>query len=68
MLLSRQQLAERWGLTTRTIDRRRTECLIPWVDLSGGRGDRPVVRFKLEDIEAFEAEGRKAPFESRPAA
>lgn len=53
-LLTRLALAERWQTSTRTIDRRRQDGLIPWVDLSGGRGHRPIVRFRLADVEDIE--------------
>lgn len=53
-LLSRGQLAERWHISERTLDRRRKLGLLPWIDLTGGRGKRPLVRFRLEDIEEFE--------------
>lgn len=53
-LLTRPALAERWQTSIRTVDRRRQIGLIPWVDLSGGKGTRPVVRFRLVDVENFE--------------
>lgn len=53
-LLTRSALAERWQTSTRTVDRRRQDCLIPWVDISGGKGARPLVRFRLTDVEDFE--------------
>jgi len=53
-LLTRSALAERWQTSIRTVDRRRQIGLIPWVDLSGGKGSRPIVRFRLNDIEDFE--------------
>jgi hypothetical protein len=28
--------------------------LLPWIDLAQGRGGRPQIRFRLQDIEAFE--------------
>jgi hypothetical protein len=52
--LTRQELAVRWKTSVRTIDRRRELGLIPWVDLAGGKGSRPCVRFKLSDIEQYE--------------
>ena len=52
--LSRQALATRWDTSARTVDRRRAMGLLPWIDLACGRGARPVVRFKLADVEAFE--------------
>lgn len=53
-LLTRQELAERWATSIRTIDRRRKFGLIRWVDLSGGVGSRPMVRFRLSDVEHYE--------------
>ncbi len=53
-LLTRHELAERWSTSIRTIDRRRKDGLIRWIDLAGGRGSRPSVRFHLADIEAYE--------------
>jgi len=53
-LLTRSGLAKRWKSSIRTVDRRRQIGLIPWVDLSGGKGSRPVVRFRLIDVENFE--------------
>ncbi len=53
-LLNRNDLAERWGTSVRTIDRKRKDGLIKWIDLAGGRGNRPTVRFKLADIEEYE--------------
>jgi len=58
-LLTREKLSERWKTSKRTIDRRRNLGQLPWLDLSGGLGSRPLVRFRLEDIEAFENEARK---------
>jgi hypothetical protein len=53
-LLTRSTLAERWQTSTRTVDRRRQDGLIPWVDISGGKGRRPIVRFRIDDVVAFE--------------
>jgi hypothetical protein len=53
-LLTRAQLAQRWHTSARTVDRRRKLGLLPWIDLTGGRGKRPLVRFRLADIEEFE--------------
>jgi hypothetical protein len=52
--LNRQALAAHWNTSTRTIDRLRQAGKLPWIDLSGGRGIRPLVRFKIEDVEKFE--------------
>ena len=59
--LNRRELAERWGVSQRFIDRRRQQGLIPWVDLALGKGKRPLVRFRLQDVEAFEKLGRLDP-------
>jgi len=53
-MLTRRELAQRWRTTPRTIDRRRVMGLLPWIDLAQGRGGRPQIRFRLQDIEAFE--------------
>lgn len=37
--------------------------LLPWIDLSAGRGKRPMVRFRLEDIEQYEEKLRQQPGE-----
>jgi hypothetical protein len=52
--LTRRDLAARWGTSIRTIDRLRGLGKIPWIDLSGGQGKRPIVRFKLSDILKYE--------------
>jgi hypothetical protein len=54
-LMTRSELAERWKTSERTVDRRRKLSLIPWIDIAGGCGNRPLVRFRLEDIEAYES-------------
>jgi hypothetical protein len=58
---SRQTLARRWNTSTRTIDRLRQRGVLPWVDLSAGHGGRPIVRFRLQDIESYEAKMRQNP-------
>jgi hypothetical protein len=63
--LSRDQLAERWGISPRTVDRMRMDGRIPWLDLSGGKGNRPLVRFKLDDILAYEERFRQCPADLR---
>jgi hypothetical protein len=60
-MLTRNDLAERWKTTPRTIDRRRVLGLLPWVDLARGTGKRPQVRFRLEDVEDYERQGRLCP-------
>ena len=54
-LLTRDQLAARWNCSVRKIDRMRTYGLLPWIDISGGEGDRPTVRFAISSIEEFES-------------
>lgn len=63
MMLTRHDLAKRWQTTPRTIDRRRALGLLPWVDLARGTGKRPQVRFRLEDVEAYERLARLCPGE-----
>ncbi|AFM23711.1 hypothetical protein Desti_0993 [Desulfomonile tiedjei DSM 6799] len=63
---SRVKLAERWGVSPRTIDRMRIDGRLPWLDLSGGKGARPIVRFKLSDILAYEEKFRQAPCDLTP--
>jgi hypothetical protein len=58
-LLTRHELAKRWKTHTRTIDRKRQAGEIPWIDLSGGRGCRPIVRFRLDDVQQFEKQVRQ---------
>jgi len=53
-MLTRNELAKRWSTTPRTIDRRRAMGLLPWIDLSRGKGKRPQIRFRLKDIEEYE--------------
>jgi len=53
-LLTRASLAVRWGISPRTLDRKRKLGLIPWIDLAGGLGNRPIVRFRLIDILSYE--------------
>jgi hypothetical protein len=54
-LYTRQWLAKRWHTSTRTVDRRRKLGILPWIDLAAGSGKRPLVRFRLQDIEEYEA-------------
>ncbi len=60
-MLTRKDLAKRWKTTARTIDRRRAMGLLPWVDLARGTGNRPQIRFLIEDIEDFEHLARLCP-------
>jgi hypothetical protein len=59
--ITRLDLAKRWQTSTRTIDRKRRLGLLPWVDLAGGAGGRPIVRFRLSDIEDYEIKMLKKP-------
>ena len=51
-------LAKRWKCSIRKVDRIRKDGLLAWIDLSQGRGGRPCVRFRLEDVEAYERRAR----------
>ena len=63
VLLTRNDLSSRWGVTVKTVDRLRRRGLLPWLDLSNGKGGKPLVRFRISDIEAFETRNRVAPLE-----
>ncbi len=54
-MLTRNELAERWKVTPRTIDRLRRLGLLAWKDLRKGTAGRPIVRFRLQDIETYES-------------
>jgi hypothetical protein len=54
-MLTRNELANRWKVTPRTVDRLRRLGLLPWQDLRKGTAGRPIVRFKIADIENYEA-------------
>lgn len=63
-MITRLDLAKRWQTSTRTVDRKRQLGLFPWIDIAGGCGKRPLVRFRLEDVENYEVRmmmGRPAP-------
>ncbi len=53
-MLNRQQLAERWGCSTRKIDRLRKNGDLAWMDLTAKKGRKPIVRFRAQDIKDFE--------------
>ena len=53
-LLSRHQLAQRWSVSIRTIDKLRASGALPWLDMNLGGKRKPLVRFKLEDVEVCE--------------
>jgi hypothetical protein len=54
-LFDKKALERRWNCSSRKVDRLRKVGLLTWVDLSGGQGRRPMVRFRLEDVLAYEA-------------
>lgn len=56
-LITRTELAKRWRVDAKTIDRMRQAGVLPWIDISGGRGARPIVRFAVADVTAFEGRG-----------
>lgn len=58
--LSRAALAARWHVSVKTIDRLREADKLSWLDISGGRGARPLVRFKIEDVENYERAMRQS--------
>lgn len=59
-LFSRHDLASRWRCSIRSIDRLRSAGLLPWLDLSGGRKARPIVRFRTSDVNSFEESTRRS--------
>jgi predicted site-specific integrase-resolvase len=54
--LNQEQLARRWSLSARTLERWRSDGKGPCYLRLGGR-----VAYRLEDIEAFEKAGRRVP-------
>jgi hypothetical protein len=58
VLLTREALAARWSVSLRTVDRLRQNGHLPWVDINGGRGRKPLVRFCLADVESYEKTAR----------
>ena len=61
VLLTRNDLAKRWKLSGRSIDRMRQIGILPWHDLTNGQSKKPIVRFKQDDIEAYEEQTRLKP-------
>jgi hypothetical protein len=53
-LFTKKDVCQRWQISARTLDRLRLSGKVAWLDVSGGRGSRPAVRFALDDIERFE--------------
>jgi hypothetical protein len=51
---TKKGLANRWNCSTRKIDRLRKAGKLAWIDISGGLGGRPMVRFRMEDIIDYE--------------
>jgi hypothetical protein len=51
-LLTKKEVATRLKICQRTLDRLRETKRLPWLNL--GSGAKPLVRFQLSDIEAFE--------------
>jgi hypothetical protein len=54
--ITRLELASRWGVSVRTVDRIRQSGELQWIDLRNGAGARPLVRFRIPDVEAYEAQ------------
>jgi len=57
--LTREDVATRWGVSPRTVDRLRKSGRLSWIDISGRRGERPIVRFTLLDVELYERQMRQ---------
>jgi len=57
--LTRHSLAGRWCVSLRTVDRLRQTGRLPWIDIADGVGARPVVRFRVKDVEDYEEKTRK---------
>lgn len=53
-ILSKKQVADRWSMSVRTVDRLRESGRLEWLDLAAGIGARPIVRFRLRDVEDYE--------------
>jgi hypothetical protein len=58
IFLTREAVAARWSVSVRTVDRLRQDGSLPWVDLRGGRGGKPIVRFPIADVEDYEQRAR----------
>lgn len=52
-LLTRKITAIELEVCERTVDRLRQIGALPWLDLAGGRGKKPIVRFRRADVEAM---------------
>ena len=55
-LLTRNEVAKRWAIAPRTVDRMRQQGELTWLDLAGSESRRPIVRFRMADIIAFESD------------
>jgi hypothetical protein len=61
-LLTKNEVATRWNCSKRTLDRLRLDGKLPWLDLTNGRGAKPLIRFRQKDILAYESATRMDPF------
>lgn len=52
--LTGKDVAKRWGVHPQTVNRRRKQGLLNWINLNAGISERPIVRFRLSDIIEFE--------------
>lgn len=52
--ISRADLAKRWHVSMKSVDRLRAAKLLSAVDISGKRGKRSTIRFRFADVLAFE--------------
>lgn len=59
ILLTQKDLMRRLRVSQRTLDRLRANYLLPWLDVGNG-GKKACVRFRLQDVEAFEEKARRA--------
>ena len=58
-MLSRSETARLMGTSIRTIDRLKADGRLPFVDISAGKGRRPIVRFLATDVRCFIQRNRK---------
>lgn len=57
-LLTKHDVMIRLKVCQRTVDRLRENGLLPWLNIGSGR--KPLVRFRLSDVEQFEARSRQS--------
>lgn len=57
--LTIEDLVERWGVSKDTVLEHIHKSSLPYWDAGTGRGRRPLYRFRLADIEAWEAARRR---------